>query len=239
MCRMVAIVPSEGVRLDSGVIRSFRELAIKGKVKSGSAPGHPDGWGIVSWFGGRPNYLGREPTDASKDPEFRVACDKIDNLKVEAPIIAHLRKTSRGAKTRENTHPFVRDPWAFAHNGTIRRANLRSRTDSQWFFECLLKEIESAKGDVCRALFNLVAFVHEVYNYSSLTLILSDGKELFAYRDYSGSEDYYTMYYARMEDKFVVSQEKFFDARWNELGNGELLEVGQDLNPNFRSLPRL
>ena len=236
MCRIMAIAPAPSRPIDSEIIRSFRYLAVYGKVKLGASSGHPDGWGIVSWLNDKPTYLGREPTDAVKDPKFDAACDRIDQLKIEAPIIAHLRKASRGTKTKENTHPFVKGVWAFAHNGVIRRAKLRSRTDSEWFFEALFEEIDRTGGDLRKALSMLVKSVHEVYNYSSLTFVLSNGHELFAYRDYSNFEDYYTMYFAKTASGLVVSQERFFDASWHELANHELLEVGKELTVTVQSL---
>jgi len=199
-------------------------------VCEGSGPGHRDGWGIVVWQNGLPVYLGREPNDASKDPLFEEAVRIGEINKLFSPLIGHLRKASVGLKTRENTHPFTMNEWAFAHNGTIRRLKLRYTTDSQWFFELLVSEMEKNGSDVVGAISANVKLVREVYPYSSTTFLMSDGRNFYAYRDASENIEYYTMYYARTSLGMVVSQEKFFDAPWKSLENGSLLTVRKDLS---------
>ncbi|RCK75110.1 MAG: hypothetical protein IGBAC_1246 [Ignavibacteriae bacterium] len=34
-------------------------------------------------------------------------------------IIGHVQLASCGKKIHRNTHPFVREKWSFAHNGTV------------------------------------------------------------------------------------------------------------------------
>ena len=73
--------------------------------------------------------------------------------------------------------------------------------------------------------------VHDGYDYSSITFLLSDGSELFAYRDYTKNEDYYTMYFTTLRDRFVVSQEKLFESDWHEVPNRRLLHIsGPNMN---------
>lgn len=151
-------------------------------------------------------------------------------MKLSSHLIAHLRKASVGLKVRENTHPFVQDGWAFAHNGTIRKLNLRYTTDSQWFFESILTENKRNGGDMIQAISKNVHTVRAIYPYTSITFLLSNGKEFFAYRDCTVNLEYYTMYYAAMPDAFVISQEKFFEAPWKEMENGSLLRLNQDLS---------
>lgn len=222
---MLAIVPENGSFVDADLVRSFRKLASCGIVKPGSKLGHPDGWGVVAWKEGRPVYLAREPSDAWTDPKYEQVCDLIEQTKVSSPVIVHLRKASVGQKTVENTHPFVIDEWAFAHNGTIRKQNLRGKTDSQWFFESMMQEKELSKRDISQAMRRQVESVREVYEYSSLTFLLSNGQDLFAFRDFSGHGEYYTMFFTRTKDSIVICQERFFDSKWSELENGQLLKV--------------
>ena len=139
----------------------------------------------------------------------------------------------------ENTHPFLRDKWAFAHNGTIRKLNLKDRTDSEWFFNCVMEELKPCNGDPVSAIARQVEAVREVYRYSSMTFLLSDGLTLYAYRDCADSPDYYTMYYTRTNDAFVVCQERIFESQWKELGNGQLLAIDRKLHHEIIDIPLL
>src|SRR5487761_796697 len=230
MCRMLAIIPKRDSKVDSEIVRSFKSLASRGMIPPGSKPGHSDGWGIVSWVGNNPTYLGREPADASKDKKYDEACEKLDDLELNSPVLVHLRKASVGLKIKENTHPFVFRDWAFAHNGTIRKLNLKVTTDSQWFFECLMREYQRNNQSMIRAIQEQVAGVHGIYPYTSMTFILSNGREVYAYRDCTKNPKYYGMYFTSTRDSFVICQEKFFDSDWQELGNGKLMTVDSELN---------
>lgn len=239
MCRLLGIIPSLGNIADFSIVRSFRNLASCGNVCEGSDPGHADGWGIVTWAEGKPVYLGREPTDAFIDASFEEACVKGESMNVTTPIVAHLRKASVGLKVKENTHPFVCDEWAFAHNGTIRKLKLRYTTDSQWFFESVMSE-KRKNGDILDAISKNVKTVREIYPYSSITFLLSNGREFYAYRDCTANLDYYTLYYAKTQSSVVISQEKFFDAPWKSLDNGSMLFVNRDLGiETFEMLPEI
>ena len=222
---MLAVIPKKGSFVDADLVRSFRKLASCGLVKPGRKPGHSDGWGIVAWNEGRPFYLAREPSDAWTDPKYEQACNVIEESMISSPLIVHLRKASVGSKTVENTHPFVIDDWAFAHNGTIRKQNLRGKTDSQWFFESLMQEKKLSSGDFMSVLRKQIDSVRQVFRYSSLTFLLSNGQDFFAYRDSSGDETYYSMFFTETRNSIVLCQERFFDSNWNALRNGGLLKV--------------
>lgn len=223
---MLAVMPKKGSFVDADLVRSFRKLASCGLVKPGRKPGHSDGWGIVAWKEGSPFYLAREPSDAWTDPKYERTCNVIEESKISSPLIVHLRKASIGSKTVENTHPFVIDDWAFAHNGTIRKQNLRVKTDSQWFFESLMKERKLSNGDLMMALRKQIDSVRKAFRYSSLTFLLSNGEDFFAYRDCSDDENYYSMFFTETRNSIILCQERFFDSNWSELGNGGLLKVG-------------
>jgi predicted glutamine amidotransferase len=232
---MLGIVPSDGSEVDFRFVMSFRNLASCGRVKTGSSRGHVDGWGIVAWRDGDPLYLGREPNDAFSDPKFEEACIAGSKAQIRSPLIAHLRKASLGQKTKENTHPFVANRWAFAHNGTIRGLKLRSRTDSEWFFQNVMSaHLES--GDIVDALCSQIRAVKSTNKPTSLTFLLSDGSEFYAYRDYRSAADYYGMYCAKVDNSIVFAQEKFFKADWNELKNGQLTIVNRKREVNSMQL---
>jgi len=207
-------------------------------ICEGSEPGHGDGWGILTWRDGRPVYLGREPRDAFTDPAFEEACAKGDSMELTSPLIAHLRKASIGLKIKENTHPFIVDDWAFAHNGTIRRLKLRYTTDSQWFFESIISEYWKNGKDLVLALKKYVKLVREVYPYSSMTFLMSNGRQFYAYRDAPENKEYYGMYFALTDHGMVLCQEKFYEESWQELENGSLLSV-ESANLSFDIQPIL
>ncbi len=227
--------------LNSAYARGFGKLASCGLVPPKSEPGHSDGWGLLSWANGLPIYLGREPSNAFQSKLYDQACEKIDRLKLKAPLIGHLRKASIGLKVVENTHPFVCRNWGFAHNGTIRKLHLKSTTDSQWFFESIMQEYERNGADMISAITERVNFVHEAYPYSSITFILSNGNELYAYRDCTKWHNYYEMYFTDTSDGMVFCQEKFFESNWQELQNRELIQVDSCLRFRIISLaaPRI
>ncbi len=231
MCRMLGVMPEENAALDFKIVRSFRSLAFCGQVSPGSSPGHSDGWGITAWENGVPIYLGREPSNAMLDSKFDDACTLGEKRRLSSPLIAHLRKASVGLKIVENTHPFVDGEWAFAHNGTIRKLNLRLTTDSLWFFQGIMREYrKDGRRNFADAITRSVQSIYRIFPYTSLTFIASDGKKLYAYRDASRNAKYYAIYYARMSHCVVIAQERYFDADWKELPNKEFLSVDQDQN---------
>lgn len=236
MCRMLAIIPRNGSRVNPELVTAFRKLATCGMVTPGSKPGHSDGWGIVTWINAVPTYLGREPKDAMKDEKYELACKRIAELEQSSPLVVHLRKASVGLKVVSNTHPFVNSDWAFAHNGTIRKLNVKKSTDSEWFFECLMREYKRFKGDMVRAIQEQVIAVHAAYPYTSMTFILSNGKETYVYRDCSKNPSYYGMYFAEVNNLLVVCQERFFESSWQEVPNGQLLQIDSAGNHKIVSL---
>jgi glutamine amidotransferase len=75
---------------------------------------HPHGWGIGWYEGGRPRVR-RGLLPAHADRAFLRAA-RAARARV---VVAHVRDASVGPVSRENTHPFARGPWLFAHNGTV------------------------------------------------------------------------------------------------------------------------
>jgi glutamine amidotransferase len=70
-------------------------------------------------------------------------------------LVAHVRARTVGAVSAANTHPFQRDGWVFAHNGTVsdvghlrsrasrsRQEELEGETDSELLFAYLLSRFD-------------------------------------------------------------------------------------------------
>ena len=116
MCRMMAIIGDPPLE-KSDLLLKFRCLSACGNVRTGARLGHEDGWGILSYRNNSPEYLGRSTEPAWKNREYRLDCEKITNM--DRIVLAHLRKTSSGDVSLENTQPPVSGKWSFGHNGTV------------------------------------------------------------------------------------------------------------------------
>jgi glutamine amidotransferase len=166
--------------------RSLRALSSK----------HRHGWGVATHTHSRWSLaLGTQP--AHEDPDFERACDQETQA-----WIAHVRLATVGNVQRENTHPFVRGRWCFAHNGTIRdtdflaRSTSRSRlderqgsTDSELLFAYLLSRLDDdslsdkpACARTDRAITEAVVAVTHRKDVGSLNFVLCDGRTLFVHR---------------------------------------------------------
>jgi len=166
---------------------------------------HPDGWGVGWYEDGVPRVV-RSLTPAHGDADF----EKLSQFVSAQTVIAHVRKASVGRVAEENTHPFQRGPWLFAHNGTIPdwdrvraplealidpslRDELRGETDSErcflLFLSCLRRrcELEGANAEAAAAaLAEMVALVREIAEHgehkASTTFLATDGRLLLACR---------------------------------------------------------
>jgi predicted glutamine amidotransferase len=234
MCRMLGILSNKPI--SPLLLSDFRSLAENGKVLKGSQPGHQDGWGIVCYNEGFPIYLGRQPNSAMSD-EFVKACKQFSQRPSIGPVIAHLRKASSeyGERILENTAPFIRDKWSFAHNGTIHKFNVevsgaRGTTDSEKFFLLLLREMADG-GSIENAIEKTVDQIRKSFRYTSMTFLLSNGNKIYAYREYSKPDDgdYYNLMYAVDKNTVIISQEKTWLRDWVVIPNGSLAKVQENL----------
>src|SRR5436190_6060311 len=107
MCRLVGIVASETTEFGLCLNSAERSLASLSRE-------HPDGWGIAihdasAW------HVHKGIERAHDDARFHeIAARSRGHV-----LVAHIRQKTVGPTRLENTHPFTRDGWVFAHNGTI------------------------------------------------------------------------------------------------------------------------
>jgi predicted glutamine amidotransferase len=191
MCRLLAAVASEVTHFRLTLKEAPRSLAFLSRE-------HRDGWGI-GVYSQRDGWLLQRGTDCAHDDEdfHEVAAGSCGEM-----LIAHVRKRTVGPITLENTHPFEKNGWVFAHNGTIedidwvranvspeRLAGLGGQTDSEIFFAYLLSRLDMARigsdGDgqatdevLRRALDDL----HARPKLGACNFILSNGRTLYAHR---------------------------------------------------------
>lgn len=147
---------------------------------------HPDGWGAayaLDGDGGRASHFDvyRSTACAGCDEKFLSVTTTVE---ARAGLV-HLRRATDGFVVREeNTHPFVANGWAFAHNGGIPvseridaltsarwRGLRRGDTDSERYFLALLERVE-ARGSLLEGIRSAVADVREVCGSASMNAVL-------------------------------------------------------------------
>lgn len=239
MCRMVGVVFRNRFPMDS--LRDLQHVAEVGEVpdQGTELPGHRDGWGIVSFMGRSPRYVGRSERPMHMDPSYDAALKTISTLERPNILMAHARRGSEGSLSLTNTHPFVSDGLAFAHNGTVRkfhpttRHTAKGQTDSERVFMSLLDRMEE-KNDLRSALKSVLREDVAGHEYSAIMLLVSDGHRLCGYRNYYDENTawYYNMKVSRCPDVVTVFQESFFGYSGDllQIENGELVSVDLGLN---------
>lgn len=249
MCRMLA---AAGPRASIvGLAKRFQLEASLGRVGATMTPGHADGWGIAYSRAPRDlHYAGRSTHDAARDAAYAASLDALDASAPERTVmLAHVRKRTMGRATLRDTHPFISEGYAFAHNGTVRGIAPEGESDSRVLFARILAEI--AKGS--REDDAIATVARDIDSrgretYTSLTLLLTDGASIWGLLRIGADpvvcapaacpQDYYTLGHARLDDgTLVVSQEHelFGLADWTPIADGELVNVAPDRCVTVRS----
>ena len=223
MCRMLAMRPATPSAARD-VLSDFRKQARFGATGTNELRTHPDGWGVVVEGEDGPRRLGRSVADAFDDPGFEEVVQSASNVRAGSLVLAHLRNASVGGKRPENTHPFVADGWAFAHNGTIHDSDRilaagephEGETDSERFFRRFLDERKHGARPE-DALRSTVDLIDARCTYSSLTCLFTDGRTLYGYRRLGSDpaecgtrecqKEHYQLGIARRQGSIVLAQE--------------------------------
>ena len=238
MCRMIAVIGDR--ELQERALRAFHRLGRCGNICSFMTPGHLDGWGIGAYHkeDDMP-VVTRSPgsVDSEQEEYLRSVADAVQ---LDSPVaIGHFRKASQGEITVANTHPFVDLPWMFCHNGTVKgldvlgpRPAIEGNSDSEELFQ----RWRQAPGvDSVAGWIEWLATVEQRCQYTSLTSLLTNGRELVAVRRVGKPFDpkmdpkefpgYYTLYHWQQGKNHAVSSEIL-----PELGSEwRLLELGENL----------
>jgi glutamine amidotransferase len=152
---------------------------------------HRDGWG-TAWL---EEHTTGEPTVAA----VRSASSGLGDVDLRSSLlaqpsparIAHLRLASRGMPVRaENTHPYVADNLAFAHNGGILppdglramvrpefRTGVHGDTDSELYFALIRQNLRESRS-LLGATVDAVAAIRERYPLVSLNALLLGPEQL-------------------------------------------------------------
>ncbi|MDD5687431.1 MAG: class II glutamine amidotransferase [Elusimicrobia bacterium] len=234
MCRMLGVISTN--KISPLWLESFQELAVRGRIKNTMSEGHYDGWGVAGYLGKWAVHFGRSEKSAISDSDnFLIATEKamMSSTKI---LIAHLRKASEGDKIIENTHPFIKDDWIFCHNGTIYNSErllmpgckYEGTTDSERFFKFLIDRLDKKSvKDYKETIRDVISEIESKCKFTSLTFLLSDGKNMYCYRGFAEDENYYTLNYSFYKGLFLVCSEELRGFEWKEMKNGEIVVVNK------------
>ncbi len=228
MCRMLGVVAPGPVRFDALLCDVTVSL-------SALSNEHADGWGIATTTGDAWSLV-RSTERAAGSSEF----ERVARTTSARIGIAHVRKRTVGPTAIANTHPFVREGFAFAHNGTVsepawleqrcssaRLAQVRGDTDSERLFAFVLTSVD-AHGDVRRGLGHAGRALVESGRAGTASFLFSDGETLFAFRL---GRALFTLERGespgdrRARARFVASQPLTAEP-WREIADGTLVEIG-------------
>ncbi|PKN02136.1 MAG: class II glutamine amidotransferase [Elusimicrobia bacterium HGW-Elusimicrobia-1] len=238
MCRVLGIKNySKNIHLP--LVGEFLRLAVCGRVPENSKPGHTDGWGFAGYdAAGAPSVV---KSGGSAIDERNRILDEIKKIDASPVLIVHLRKSAWDDTTyARHAHPFTFDKYIFAHNGTVEDyknlageipSDIRPADDScdtEVLFRYLAGRVMS--GHLPSVYNNLrAAFADVAVNraHTSLTSLFSDGKDIYAFREYTKRPDYYTIHAASVGYSAVVSSEPLpgIKTNWRPMEAGELLRL--------------
>jgi predicted glutamine amidotransferase len=184
MCRLLGVVSATPV----SVSKAVGEHVLKDFVALTRI--HGDGWGLA-----RVRLPGHHPKtevsagSALDDPDFAAATHD----KRSAASLVHLRWATTGIAVRpENSHPFLADRIAMAHNGSVKpiaqlekmvapetAATLRGATDSERYF-ALIRQHRASSPNLAEAVRRAVSQLREVFPDASLNALILGEDQLVA-----------------------------------------------------------
>ena len=226
MCRLLGWVAPAGTTLCGAIgednLPAFTELSRL----------HADGWGIAYDDGGEIGVR-RSVGSAFADPAFAQIAGDL----VTPAALAHLRWATPGLAVQpSNTHPFLVEQMAFAHNGGIYpldrldellepggHRQMGGTTDSEYYFLAVMSEFYDRGADMVTALQRVVRRLATDFTPSSLNAMLLTPDALYvvscANPDFrprlpqphreGGHEDYFDLRYRRTEAGVVVASSGF------------------------------
>jgi len=187
MCRLLGYA-SPSPRTTRAVLRGNQSAVFQDMTQL-----HKDGWGSA-WITGadpvaRTVEKERSPLTGAGDSRLTVAL----SARLSIAQLVHLRMATDGMSCRpENTHPFVRDGFAFAHNGSLNPASaidayiapaillgLVGDTDSERYLAVIRTKL--AEGhDLFEAVCRTVLELRPIFPNMSMNAILLSPTQLIA-----------------------------------------------------------
>jgi predicted glutamine amidotransferase len=144
-CNLLGLSAAESIS-----VQDYFDEFIKGSRRN------PHGWGVAFFEDDGFNFL-KEPAPAHHSQLVRKLISSSE-FPTTPIFIGHIRRSTRGKISYENTHPFWRTmdqkTYVFAHNGTLKKYHQKldlgeikpyGKTDSEYLFVHLLFQISSKK----------------------------------------------------------------------------------------------
>jgi predicted glutamine amidotransferase len=219
MCRLLGVVSATPI----SVSRAVGEHVLADFVALTKI--HGDGWGIA-----RVRLPGHDPRievsagTAADDPHFAAATHDPRS----AATLVHLRWATTGLAVRpENSHPFLAERIAMAHNGSIKpigeldelltpeiAATLVGSTDSERYFG-LIRQHRASSPDLAEAVRRAVSQLREVFPAASLNALILGEDQMIAVHAHARSrlpdEDIAAITAADLPAEHL---EDYFGMRW-------------------------
>jgi len=232
MCRLLGITHFDLARHEK-LVAGFCDLAENGAVMAGDPPGHKDGWGLALY---RDGELEIHKSGANLLEEIGQLMGILQRAPRSPVLILHLRKSAwKGSSTARHAHPFQYGNVALAHNGVVYGYErlLPAITipglepdalDTEVFFYHVMSGARDR--DLGRAFQDTVSLIKREYRYSALNTLFTDGRRLFAYRDFTKEPGYYSLFTAREKDSVYVSSEPVDETlEWRPMEKAEFLTI--------------
>ena len=228
MCRLLGVVSATPISVTGAVgERVLADFVALTKI-------HGDGWGVA-----RVPLPGQDPRievsagSAADDPHFVAATHD----QRSAASLVHLRWATTGLAVQpENSHPFLADRIAMAHNGSIKPigqieellspevlATLHGSTDSERYFG-LIRQHRAASPDLVEAVRRAVSQLREVFPTASLNALVVGEDQMIAVHAHARSrlpdEDIAEITAADLPAEHL---EDYFGMRWARNGEDRIV----------------
>jgi predicted glutamine amidotransferase len=192
VCRLLGVVSTSPITVADAVGEDvLKDFVALTKV-------HGDGWGIATV--GQPGDEPRVEVSAGTaldDPAFAAATH--DQRSTAA--LVHLRWATNGLAVQpQNSHPFVADGVAMAHNGSIKpmgplddliepafAASLRGTTDSERYF-AVIRQNRRTAPNLAEAVRRAVAGLRDLYPDASLNALVLGEDQLIVVHAHARSQ---------------------------------------------------
>ncbi|MGV0744004.1 class II glutamine amidotransferase [Mycolicibacterium sp. XJ870] len=228
MCRLLGVVSTTPIAVADAVgAHVLKDFVALTRV-------HGDGWGIARVDEpDQPPQVEVSAGSALDDPAFSLA--------VQSPAalasMVHLRWATNGLAVQpQNSHPFVVDRVAMAHNGSIKptgpldellepdiAASLQGTTDSERYFG-IIRQHRRTAPDLAEAVRRAVAQLRPLYREASLNaLVLGEGQLIAVHahaHSYLPDEDIDEISAADLPTEHL---EDYFALRWARPVDGTLV----------------
>ncbi len=199
MCQLLGLSFNQTVDISL----SFRGFRHRGE-------NNPDGWGLAYYTGNHAKLIKEVKSAADSNLAEIIVTDRKIKSKI---FISHVRYSSVGSLSYNNTHPFKRrlfdKDFIFAHNGTLNKLDKFSvnefkpngETDSEHAFCYILEQIK--KFNI--SIWNELSFIwlgdvlRDINKLGKFNCLMSDGEYLFCYSDKDG---YVGLYFLKRQAPF-------------------------------------